>query len=105
MRCIFHTVKIDNDILMCGLLLLLQLHNSNAAACVEHVSIQATGQYVYSNISIPAGVYLPKISPVAVLLGAQIRFCIICFSVLVVIFVISFILNNLTKMFSLTKYV
>lgn len=40
----------------------MQLHNTGAGACVEHVSTQATGRYVYTNISIAAVVDLPKIS-------------------------------------------
>lgn len=36
------------------IIIVMQLHNTNAAACVEHVSMQATGQYVYANISIAA---------------------------------------------------
>ena len=41
-------------------IIVMHLHNTNAAACVEHVSIQATGQYVYTNISIAAVVREPK---------------------------------------------
>lgn len=36
---IFHSVVIGNDILMRELLLLLHSSNTNAAACVKHVSI------------------------------------------------------------------
>lgn len=38
----------------------MQLLNTNAAACVEHVSTQATGQYVYTNIALAAVVHLTK---------------------------------------------
>lgn len=43
------------------IIVVIQLHNTKAAACVEHVSVQATGQYVYTNISIDAVVHLPRI--------------------------------------------
>lgn len=55
------------------IIIVMQLHNTNAAACVEHVSIQATGQNVYTNISIAAVVRLPKITPVAARYRAQIH--------------------------------
>lgn len=42
------------------IIIVMQLQNTNAAACVEHVSIQATGQSVYANISIAAVVRVPK---------------------------------------------
>lgn len=50
---IFQTVKMHNDTLICELLLLLcNCATLMLQACVEHVSMQATGQYVYTNISI-----------------------------------------------------
>lgn len=38
----------------------MQPHNTDSAACVEHVSMQATGQYVYTNITLTEVVQLPK---------------------------------------------
>lgn len=50
---IFHTAKMHNDTLICELLLLLcNCTTLMQPACVEHVSMQATDQSVYTNISI-----------------------------------------------------
>lgn len=39
------------------IIIVMQVRNTLAAACVEHVSVQATGQDVYTNISIAAVVH------------------------------------------------
>lgn len=87
------------------IIIVMQLHNTNAAACVEHVSIQATGQCVSINVSIAAVVHLPKITPVAVLHGGQINvglYIFFCYFILFVSFKISYLIT-FTEIFGLTN--
>lgn len=97
---LFHTVQTGSDkyFYVRIMIIVMQLHNTNAAAaCVEHLSTQATGRYVYTNISIAAVVHLPKIISVAVLHGHKYTYKMYFFPVLFATFTMSLILINLTE--------